>query len=98
MDLILIYCLILPSPKITSNEKKEIDSNEYVAIYSGRDKEAKILVNGDQIKINEAKDEMLVNLRSIAKCMNDSQLFDDSIDHMLSLKKGAKPSFLDLLR
>lgn len=88
LDLILIYCLILPSPKITSNEKKEIDSNEYIAIYSGRDKEAKILVNGDQIKINEARDEMLGNLRSIAKCMNDSQLFDDSIDHMLSLKKG----------
>ena len=31
---------------------------------------------------------MIGNLRSIAKCMNDSQLFDDSIDHMLSLKKG----------
>ena len=97
LDLILIYCLILPSPKITSNEKKEIDSNEYIAIYSGRDKEAKILVNGDQIKINEARDEMIGNLRSIAKCMNDSQLFDDSIDHMLSLKKGelSQSSFHD---
>ena len=58
-----------------SNEKKEIDSNEYIAIYSGRDKEAKILVNGDQIKIHEARDEMLGNLRSIAKCINDSQMY-----------------------
>ena len=31
---------------------------------------------------------MVRNLRSIAKCMNDSQSFNDSIDHMLSLKKG----------
>jgi hypothetical protein len=40
---------------------------------------------------------MLGNLRSIAKCMNDSQLFDDSIDHMLSLKKGelSQSSFHD---
>ena len=88
LDLILIYCLIIPSPKITPEEKKVIDSNEYVAIYSGRDKEAKILIDGDQIAISEARDEMVRNLRSIANCMNDSQSFNDSIDHMLSLKKG----------
>ena len=88
LDLILIYCLILQSPKITPEEKKAIDSNEYIAIYSGRDKEAKILIDGNQIKISEARDEMVRNLRSIAKCMNDSQSFNDSIDHMLSLKKG----------
>jgi glutamate--cysteine ligase len=95
LDLILMYCLILPSPKITPKEKKEIDSNEHVAIYRGRDEEAKILINGNQVKINEARDEMLGNLRSIAKCMNESQLFNDSIDHMLSLKKGelSKSSF-----
>jgi glutamate--cysteine ligase len=88
LDLILIYCLIIPSPKITPEEKKAIDSNEYIAIYSGRDKEAKILIDGDQIAISEARDEMVRNLRSIANCMNDSQSFNDSIDHMLSLKKG----------
>ena len=88
LDLILIYCLILPSPKITPKEKKAIDSNEYIAIYNGRDKEAKILIDDAQIKISEARDEMVKNLRSIAKCMNDSQSFNDSIDHMLSLKKG----------
>ena len=95
LDLILMYCLILPSPKITPKEKKEIDSNEHIAIYRGRDEEAKILINGNQVKINEARDEMLGNLRSIAKCMNESQLFNDSIDHMLSLKKGelSKSSF-----
>ena len=88
LDLVLIYCLIIPSPKITPEEKKAIDSNEYIAIYSGRDKEAKISIDGHQIKISEARDEMVRNLRSIAKCMNDSQSFNDSIDHTLSLKKG----------
>ena len=88
LDLILIYCLILPSPKITPKEKEAIDLNEYIAIYNGRDKEAKILIDDAQIKISEARDEMVKNLRSIAKCMNDSQSFNDAIDHMLSLKKG----------
>ena len=49
LDLILIYCLILPSPKITSEEKILIDLNEKVSIYEGRSKNSKISLNGKKL-------------------------------------------------
>ena len=91
LDLILIYCLILPSPKISSEEKLLIDSNEYTSIYNGRNKEAKISMSGDMIPIDEAKDKILKDLRVLSEFMSESNLFDSAIGYVTSLSKGALP-------
>tara|TARA_B100001250_G_scaffold332348_1_gene297732 strand:- start:5587 stop:7092 length:1506 start_codon:yes stop_codon:yes gene_type:complete len=91
LDLILIYCLILPSSKITPEEKNVIDSNEYISIYKGRNGRAKICINGSRISINEARRNILEDLKKVADCMNDSESFHDAIKHISTLPKGKLP-------
>ena len=91
LDLILIYCLILPSPKITSEEKILIDLNEKVSIYEGRSKNSKISLNGKKVSIRAARKDMLENLKNIADYMDESDLFHEAIRHITQLPKGELP-------
>jgi len=91
LDLILIYCLISPSPKMTSEEKSEIDANEKVSIYEGKNKNSKINIDGNKVSIKSARKDMLENLKNIADFMNDSDLFHAAIKHVTKLRKGELP-------
>ena len=91
LDLILIYCLISPSPKMTSEEKNEIDSNERVSIYEGKSKSSKININGNKVSIKNARKDMFENLKNIADFMNDRDLFHAAINHVTKLPKGELP-------
>lgn len=91
LDLILIYCLISPSPKMTSKEKNEIDSNERVSIYEGKSKSSKINMNGKKVSIKNARKDMFENLKNIADFMNDRDLFHAAINHITELPKGELP-------
>ena len=91
LDLILIYCLILPSPKIDAEEKNAIDLNEYNSIYKGRDMKTEIFISGAKVNINQAKENILEDLRGVADHMTDSQLFHEAINHVTALSKGALP-------
>lgn len=91
LDLILIYCLISPSPKMTSKEKNEIDSNERVSIYEGKSKSSKININGKKVSIKNARKDMFENLKNIADFMNDRDLFHAAINHITELPKGELP-------
>ena len=91
LDLILIYCLISPSPKMTSEEKNEIDSNERVSIYEGKSKSSKININGNKVSIKNARKDMFENLKNIADFMNDRDLFHAAINYITKLPKGELP-------
>lgn len=91
LDLILIYCLISPSPKMTSKEKNEIDSNERVSIYEGKSKSSKININGNKVSIKNARKDIFENLKNIADFMNDRDLFHAAINHITKLPKGELP-------
>ena len=91
LDLILIYCLISPSPKMTSEEKNKIDSNERVSIYEGKSKNSKININGNKVSIKNARKDMFENLKNIADFMNDRDLFHAAINHITKLPKGELP-------
>ena len=91
LDLILIYCLVLPSPKITEEEKEIIDSNEFISIYNGRNNKAKVCINRNKININEARAGILEDLKKVADFMNESESFHDAINHITSLPKGNLP-------
>ena len=54
LDLILIYCLVSESPKITDEEKLRIDKNDLEAVYAGRD-ENTILTFGSEQKDKRCK-------------------------------------------
>lgn len=91
LDLILIYCLVSPSPKITPEEKKVIDSNDYISIYSGRNNEADVVIDGNKTNIELAKQKILGELKYIADFMGESDLFYQAINHVTELPKGELP-------
>ena len=56
LDLVLIYCLIKNSPKISSEEKDLIDKNDQATIYGGRNENTEVFIDGKEININAAKE------------------------------------------
>ncbi len=91
LDLILIYCLILPSPRITQEEKEVIDSNEFISIYNGRNEKTEVCIEGNKVNINKAREEILQDLIKVADFMNDSESFHEAINHVTTLSKGSLP-------
>ena len=91
LDLILIYCLITPSPLISSEEKKLIDLNEYISIYNGRNDSEEINFDGRKVSIKQAKESILYNLNTVANYLEDSGSHIDSIKFVTELTKGVIP-------
>ena len=88
LDLILLYCLINPSPEISNDEKNEIDSNDFKAIYEGRDKSTEISINGIKTDIGSAKEKVIKDLMLIAEHLKEYDKAQDSIEHVLKTRKG----------
>ena len=95
LDLVLLYCLIKPSPEILANEKIEIDSNDYKAIYSGRNENIEMSINGVVTDIRSAKDKIIKDLKLLAGYLKENDLIQESIETVLHCKKGiiSKNSF-----
>ncbi len=88
LDLILLYCLIKPSPEILDDEKNEIDSNDYKAIYKGRDEGIEILIDGVETNIRSAKNKIIKDLKLLAGYLKESDSIHESIEIVLNCKKG----------
>jgi glutamate--cysteine ligase len=88
LDLILLYCLIKPSPEISDHEKNEIDSNDYRAIYKGRDGGIDILIDGEETNIRSAKNKIIKDLKLLAGYLKESDSIHESIEIVLNCKKG----------
>ena len=70
LDIILIYCLIDQSPKISDDEKEKIDLNDSKVIYKGRDKDTNIDKNNRVVNINEARNEIIDDLKLVASFLS----------------------------
>ena len=79
---------INPSPKISNDEKNEIDSNDFKAIYEGRDKSTEISINGIKTDIGSAKEKVIKDLMLIAEHLKEYDKAQDSIEHVLKTRKG----------
>ena len=89
IDLFLIYCLVSPSDKIDANEKKTIDDNEHKAIYKGRNENTVISYKGLDMRIDEAKNLLMDDLKFLAEMFEDSDKYFESIEYLLSESKGS---------
>ena len=92
LDIVLIHCLINESPKITDDEKEKIDSNDIKVIYEGRNKKSNIYFNNQIINIEEARNNIVDELKLIASFLNNSESFEESIEHVINSVKGKLPS------
>ena len=91
LDIILIYCLIDQSPKISDDEKEKIDLNDSKVIYKGRDKDTNIDKNKRVVNINEARNEIIDDLKLVASFFENSESFIESIEYVIGSVKGKIP-------
>jgi len=92
LDLILIYCLISQSPKITDTEKLNIDKNDMEAVYAGRNPNTFLSFESGEISIKNAKTLVYRDLMLLAKYFNDSEKIIDSINFVKNYNKAMLPS------
>ena len=88
LDLILIYCLIKDSPKISSEEKDLIDKNDQATIYGGRNENTEVFIDGKEININAAKEKIFKELKEVASFFNENEELLDSINYVKNSLKG----------
>ena len=91
IDLLLIYCLVMQSPKISNDEKKSIDSNDYKVIYGGRNPDTKIKIKGRYIDIESARKNIYEDLKLIAMFYENTGELQDALEWVSSRKKGEIP-------
>ena len=91
LDLVLIYCLINPSPKMSNKEKQEIDNNDSKVVYEGRSENTEISIDGISININSAREEIIKDLRLVASYLNNCDSVLESMDNVLKIEKGKIP-------
>ena len=91
IDLLLIYCLVMQSPKISNDEKKSIDSNDYKVIYGGRNPDTKIKIKGRYIDIESARKNIYEDLKLITMFYENTGELQDALEWVSSRKKGEIP-------
>ena len=92
LDLILLSCLILPSPKITNAESKFIQSNQDKAILQGREPGLQIDSLSGSEKFVTSAQSCLENMNSVAEFLDDNfgtKNYTDAIDHAKDLLKDS---------
>ncbi len=92
LDLFLLYCLVSPSPKISNEEKLEIDKNDIAAVYRGRDKETEISIKGSNANLHEERIKVFDDLKILAQCMKNSEELTQAINYVSNYEKGSIPS------
>jgi len=92
LDLILLYCLISPSPRISDEEKLNIDKNDNESVYRGRSKDAMLHLNESKILLRDQREKIFNDLKMLARFMKNSEEMIDSIDYVDNCEKGSVPS------
>ena len=87
LDLVLIYCLITPSRKMTDKEKIAIEQQDINVIKSGRNPNLKVLFKNNELSISAARKELVKDLEQLASRFND-QDFMDAVKNIGDFKKN----------
>lgn len=87
LDLLLIYCLITPSRKMTDKEKIAIEQQDINVIKSGRNPNLKVIFKNKEISINAARKELVKDLEQLASSFKD-HAFMNAIENIGDFKKN----------
>jgi len=87
LDLLLIYCLITPSRKMTDKEKIAIEQQDINVIKSGRNPNLKVLFKNKEISISTARKELVKDLEQLALSFKD-HAFMNAIENIGDFKKN----------
>ncbi|MCH2207072.1 MAG: glutamate--cysteine ligase [Lentisphaerales bacterium] len=95
LDIIMLACLINPSPPICDNEWQAIQKNQQKAILEGRKPDLKIstLENGE-VPFSQLASNCLENLHSVAQFLDENFEVEDYKKTLLNAKKSLEDSSL----
>ena len=86
MEVLLIYCLLIESPELSSEELKEISSNHAATANFGRDPLLSLVRNGTSISIKEWSNEILNGVLAVANELDQQNKdYSDSVKEMKKL-------------
>ena len=86
MEALLIYCLLIESPELSSDELKEISSNHAATANFGRDPLLSLVRNGTLISIKEWSNEILNGVLAVANELDQQNKdYSDSVKEMKKL-------------
>ena len=87
LDLLLIYCLITPSPEMTDEEKNKIEQQNISVIKSGRNPNLTVLYKNTEMSIDSARRELIEDLKILASEFKDPA-FISAIKNIGDFKKN----------
>lgn len=70
MDTFLLYCLLQESPFSTEEEYRNIQANQQIAVYQGRDPGLKLAANGEDRALTEWADALFIELEQVARLLD----------------------------
>ena len=88
MEALLLYCLLLDSPKFDSNELAELRGNQAATAKNGRDPEFRLSRNGGHVSISEWANEILSDVRLVAAEIDrhdDNASYSEAVNLMQQL-------------
>ena len=87
LDLLLIYCLITPSPEMTDEEKNKIEQQDINVIKSGRNPNLKVMYKNIEMSIDSARKELVAELKILASEFKENA-FNSAIENIGDFKKN----------
>ncbi len=66
MEALLLYCLLLESPKFDDAERAELAQNQVQMAKNGRDPDFRLMRNGQRVSVKEWADEIIAGVLSVA--------------------------------
>ena len=88
MEALLIYCLLLDSPKLDNDEIQEITRNQAHTARNGRDPEFRLSRNGKAISVQDWANEIIDGVRAVAEEIDrhdDNSSYSDAVRLMRTL-------------
>ncbi len=88
MEALLLYCLLLDSPKLDSDELAEVRGNQTAAAKNGRDPEFRLSRNGRPVSVGEWANEILADVLLVAAEIDrhdDNTSYSEAVSLMQTL-------------
>lgn len=105
VEMLMLYCLLLPSDNISAAERKTIDQNEMIVAHMGRKPELRLQREGQQVALAHWAGEIMDQMHGIAEIYDQTHggnQYQTALNHMLARVRQPEltPSavMLDMMR
>jgi glutamate--cysteine ligase len=70
LDALMLYCLLLDSPRIGARERREIDENQVLTAHRGREPELHLVLDRKSVTLRQWAGEILASMTAVAELLD----------------------------